>query len=68
MDDEDDRKPPAKRSFVAMEDEDVDDRKPSAKGFDEEKDSPNVNAKKRPDRTNTTRDFHKKKKRNENVA
>ena len=63
MDDEDDRKPPAKRSFVAMEDEDVDDHKPSAKGFDEEKDSPNVNAKKKTRQDKYNKRFSQKKKK-----
>ena len=46
MEDEDDRKPPAKRNFVSMEDED--DCKPPAKcSFVEKKNIPNINATKK---------------------
>ena len=64
MEDEDDRKPPAKRSFVAMENEDEDDRKPSAKrSFDEEKDDPNVNTNKKKRQDKYNKRFSQKKKK-----
>ena len=67
MEDKDDRKPAAKRSFAAMEDED--DRKPPAKqSFDTRKGDPNIITRKKRRQEKYNKRLSQKKKRNQNVS